>query len=472
MGKKLRIIHTNDLHSHFENWPQVKRFVKQRQIIRENEDILTVDLGDFMDRWHPLTEATDGQANIEEMNTMHYDATTIGNNEGIGNHKECLNHLYGEANFDVVLANLFDKTSLLRPSWAQPYKRITTENGIRVALIGMTAPFPLTYLPNGWDVREPMELLPDLVNEIRPQVDVLILLSHLGIEADYTIADEFPQFDVIIGSHTHHLFPNGEKRNGVQLAAAGKFGRYVGEVELEFSQQNQQIRTEARTFAVDKMIAHPEDEKQIADWMQQGHERLATVPIGRLPYPLSNDPQVYEHSLIEEALDAIRQRGATESAILNSGLFLESLPAGIVNQDQLHTILPHPMHLIRVCLQGKDLIRLVFEMEKNRAFLSHYPMVGMGFRGKIFGQIRYLGLSYDATNHQVYWQGKMVDEQKTYAFTTVDHFLFIPFFPTIEIAGQVTFLFPEFIRSVVGSELQRKYPIDSKRMREGAVVFT
>lgn len=457
MGKKLRIIHTNDLHSHFENWPRVKRFVKQRQVADGEECVLTVDLGDFMDRWHPLTEATNGQANIEELNALHYDAITIGNNEGIGNGKECLNHLFDYANFAVVLANLFDKTTLLRPKWAQPYKIMTLNNGLTIAMIGMTAPFPLTYAPNGWDVRDPLELLPEFVNELRPQVDVLILLSHLGIQADYTIADEFPQFDVIIGSHTHHLFPNGEKRNSVQLAAAGKFGRYVGEVELHCNDTH--ITSAARTFSIEEMLAYPEDEQQITKWALKGHEQLAKLTVGYLPYPLTNDPQLYEHSLIEEALDAVRKRGATDSAILNSGLFLESLPVGRISQDQVHSILPHPMHLIRVRLQGKDLIRMILEMEKNRLFLSHYQMVGMGFRGKIFGQIRYLGISYDATNHQVYWQGKPVDEQQNYSFTTVDHFMFIPFFPTIEIAGDVTFLFPEFIRTVVGNDLQNKFPL-------------
>ncbi len=51
------------------------------------------------------------------------------------------------------------------------------------------------------------------------------------------------------------------------------------------------------------------------------------------------------------------------------------------------------MHLLNVTLKGSDLIRLVLEIEKNRAFLRNFPMKGMGFRGKIFGQIVYSGIS-------------------------------------------------------------------------------
>ena len=86
-------------------------------------------------------------------------------------------------------------------------------------------------------------------------------------------------------------------------------------------------------------------------------------------------------------------------------------------------------------------------------------MVGMGFRGKIFGEIVYSGITYDKINHDVLWLGKSIDETKEYCFTTVDHLMFAPFFPTIEIAGTHEFLFPEFIRTVLGDHLSQKFPL-------------
>ncbi len=59
-----------------------------------------------MDRSHPLTDATKGQANVKLMNNFNYDAVTIGNNEGISNSHEVLEHLFDHANFPVILANL------------------------------------------------------------------------------------------------------------------------------------------------------------------------------------------------------------------------------------------------------------------------------------------------------------------------------------------------------------------------------
>ncbi|MFN6833985.1 bifunctional metallophosphatase/5'-nucleotidase [Enterococcus hirae] len=459
--EKIVLLHTNDLHSHLENWPKIRRFIEQKK--RENEKkenttTITVDLGDFVDRWHPLSEATDGQANVELMNNVGYDAVTIGNNEGVGNSKDQLNHLYDQANFDILLDNLFDKHLLQPPKWAKKYKIIETPQQTKIGLLALTAPFPLTYSPNGWDIRNPYDILPELVEELRPKVDILVLMSHLGIQDDRQIAQELPSIDVILGSHTHHLLIDGQIVNGVQLAAAGKYGQYVGEVHLTVDEHKNIIQKSARAIPTETMTTFIEDEQESQDYLTKGHELLAAKKVAKLPYDLSVDI-FSEHSFIYEALEAVKYRGQTQGAMLNSGLFLTGLPAGLINQDQLHTALPHPMHLLNVTLKGSDLIRLVLEIEKNRAFLRNYPIRGMGFRGKIFGQVVYSGISYDAVNHQVHWLNQPIDNERRYTFTTVDHFMFVPFFPTIEIAGENEFLFPEFIRSVVGEYLNAHYPI-------------
>lgn len=459
--EKIVLLHTNDLHSHLENWPKIRRFIEQKK--RENEKkenttTITVDLGDFVDRWHPLSEATDGQANVELMNNVGYDAVTIGNNEGVGNAKDQLNHLYDQANFDILLDNLFDKHLLQPPKWAKKYKIIETPQQTKIGLLALTAPFPLTYSPNGWDIRNPYDILPELVEELRPKVDILVLMSHLGIQDDRQIAQELPSIDVILGSHTHHLLIDGQIVNGVQLAAAGKYGQYVGEVHLTVDEHKNIIQKSARAIPTETMMTFIEDEQESQDYLTKGHELLAAKKVAKLPYDLSVDIFA-EHSFIYEALEAVKYRGQAQGAMLNSGLFLTGLPAGLINQDQLHTALPHPMHLLNVTLKGSDLIRLVLEIEKNRAFLRNYPIRGMGFRGKIFGQVVYSGISYDAVNHQVHWLNQPIDNERRYTFTTVDHFVFVPFFPTIEIAGENEFLFPEFIRSVVGEYLNAHYPI-------------
>lgn len=458
--EEIVLFHTNDLHSHFENWPKIRRLVKAKRSLyqKEGKIVVTIDLGDFSDRCHPLTEATDGRANVAIMNTLAYDLVTIGNNEGIGNSKKQLEHLYDQATFEVVLANLEDPKTQTLPDFCQAYKIMTTKEGTKLGFIGLTAPFPLTYNPNGWTIKQVEAVLPQLITEVAPQCDVLILLSHLGIDTDFMIAANYPEIQVILGSHTHHLFKDGEKINHVQLAAAGKYGQYIGEVHLFVDADTKQVTSYAKTIETASLEEQATDAKEIAGYLTEGHRLLQAQQIAQIPETLSTDLR-QPHAFITVALKALKKAGQTEAAVLNNGLFLADLPEGIINADQLHEALPHPMHLIKVTLKGSDMSRLIREMEKSRQFLRKFPIRGMGFRGKIFGELCYDGIRFERNSQTVFWQGKPIQPEQKYTLTTVDHFQFVPFFPTIELVGEVEFLFPDVLRTVVANYLHAHYPI-------------
>ncbi|MCP6717773.1 5'-nucleotidase C-terminal domain-containing protein, partial [Klebsiella pneumoniae] len=52
-------------------------------------------------------------------------------------------------------------------------------------------------------------------------------------------------------------------------------------------------------------------------------------------------------------LAAITDYAKSDLGMLNGGLFMRDLPAGMVNRNDLHTMLPHAMHVIRVTLTGE-----------------------------------------------------------------------------------------------------------------------
>ncbi len=105
---------------------------------------------------------------------------------------------------------------------------------------------------------------------------------------------------------------------------------------------------------------------------------------------------------------------------------------------------------------------MVMEVEKNRHFLEHYPLVGMSFRGKIFGQVYYKGIKYDMLTRNVYVNGQLLDPAKEYEIAVLDHYVLIPFFPTLSIVGENKFLFPQFLREVVGDYLSKNIQYQKK----------
>src|SRR5699024_3366913 len=118
---------------------RIEKFLKEkkRQHEERNENVFLFDIGDFADRFHPLTEGTMGQGNTDLLNDIGVNAVTIGNNEGITLPFSALNHLYDAANFDVIVANLFYKDGS-RPAWAKPYEVYETKQAKKIIVTGVT----------------------------------------------------------------------------------------------------------------------------------------------------------------------------------------------------------------------------------------------------------------------------------------------------------------------------------------------
>ena len=166
---------------------------------------------------------------------------------------------------------------------------------------------------------------------------------------------------------------------------------------------------------------------------------------------------------IQVSLDAISEFAGTDVAVLNSGLFLKPFHQRVLTEADLQAALPHPMHVVQTKLLGSDVWRMVMEMEKNRHFLSKFALKGMSFRGKIFGYLVYKGIQVDHASRTVYINGKEIDPEKEYTLALLDHYVLIPFFPTISIMGKNKFLFPDYLRTVIGNYLKKKYPINKKK---------
>lgn len=459
MIRKLHIYHVNDLHSHFENWPRIRRYLNQKKAehLSKNEDVLVFDIGDFLDRVHPLTEATDGRANIALLNQVPYDAITIGNNEGIGNSKQILNRLYEKANFPIVLANLVDIQTRQRPDWAQPYIIKETRSGTRVGIIGLTSPLYLSYIPSGWQPQESYEVLPDILAELRLRTDVIVLLSHMGIIEDEHMAEMYEDLDVVLGAHTHHVLPVGKKIDGTLLTGGGKWGRYIGHTTVTLD-DTVITHTETELIACDDLPSEARDSDEVNSYLNKGKELLIKKELADLPLTLMTS-WMEETTLTHLGLDAISEYADVEIAMLNSGLFLADLEAGIITKETMHRILPHPMRLIVCKMDGRTFKELIWSMEALRNNLRTREVTGMGFRGKIFGELVYKGIRVDKTNKTIYYKGTHITDDQTIRFVTVDHYRYISFFPLIENKGEVDLLFPYFLRDVVAIYLEKHFPI-------------
>ena len=458
---RLKILHTNDIHGQLEHWPLISKFLEENRSLAsvKGEALLTIDIGDAMDSVHPLVEATYGKVIVDLFNEAKYDVVTLGNNEGLNFSKERLSDLYSRADYSVTIANLFDKDTQEIPSYAENivYKEI---DDMKVAFIGLTAPYE-TYHLNGYTIENPIDSLQDTLQLIDEEdTDLIILLSHLGLETDRYIANLFPEIQLIIGAHTHHVLIEGEWENQSLLCAAGKYGNFVGSIDLYFDQATNTWQMSAEVLSIHQLSQSYNLPKESDDYKHEGTKLLEERRVAHIPKTFQALQTTGSNSFIQMALNAITEASGVENAILSSGLFLSDLPRGLINEHHLHEALPHPMHLAVVEMNGLHLKEMLAEMNQQADDLRYKLINGLGFRGKIFGELIFKGIAFNEQKHQWEVNGEVIIDDKYYQFVTVDHICFLPFFPTIDDYGNPKLIFPDFLRHVVRNYLEKTYPIE------------
>ncbi|MCR2823118.1 bifunctional metallophosphatase/5'-nucleotidase [Lederbergia panacisoli] len=450
MKEKIHIYHTNDLHSHFENWPKIQSFLAERKAFHEaaGEDVFIFDCGDFMDRWHPFTEGSMGKGNTQVLNEGYYNAVTIGNNEGITLPFQDLDGLYEEANFEVIVANLY-LPEYKRPKWVQPYVIYKTKQGHKIGVTAVTTYYQKLYQLLGWELSEPFTELEMQINRMKDKTDMIIVLSHLGIHDDEKMTELFPQVDLILGAHTHHFFHEGNKVNHTMMAAAGKYGRFVGYIEVELMEKPLMIQP--RLFETDLLPSVKNEEIFVRELESVGKRQLDS----RVAYLHNTLEFSWERpsSLANLLCEAIHEWCKPDCTLINSGLVLTQLQKGYVTKYDIHQMLPHPINPCNVELTGAQLKEVLLHSEDDG--WSDLEVIGLGFRGSVMGAFVHYGVEIDKEEQQVFIKGNPIDPEKTYTLGTTDMFTFGRFFPEIRRSEVKNYFMPEFLRDIMEWKLGR-----------------
>ncbi|MDQ0215156.1 2',3'-cyclic-nucleotide 2'-phosphodiesterase (5'-nucleotidase family) [Oikeobacillus pervagus] len=458
-GEKLletvHIYHINDFHSHFENWPRMDEFMKKRKSWHqsEGEEVFLFDLGDHIDRSHPYTEATLGKGNVQLLNEAGFDAVTIGNNEGITLPKEALQHLYDEADFEVVLSNLYDQHGQ-RPGWANPYKIYELKNGMTLAVTAATAYFSKSYELLGWKIKDPIEELKTQVKSLATQADIIIVLSHLGLYDDEKIATEIPEVDIIIGAHTHHILHEGKEVGQSLLCAAGKFGYFVGHIMLEVDSTQKQIcQKKAILYDTNELPETSNEEGRIQQFYEKGKD-LLKEPVVFLDHSIESD--WFQPSPLPQILcEALTEWCEADCGMLNAGLVLDYLPSGTVTKYDIHRILPHPINPCIIEISGAELKEVIKQTLDPK--WTQFQLQGLGFRGRVMGKFIYDRIEIKDENEEILVDGELVDLGKTYKLATTDMFTFGRFFPALYRAKKKQYFMPEFLRDLLEWKLLKMH---------------
>lgn len=388
----LTLLHTNDTHGHLLpfSYPETydagsvlallpsrrhiggiaRRSSLVASVRREpGRHVLLLDAGDFCDGT-PFSTEYRGEADIAAMNTAGYDAGCPGNHE-LNNTIAQVRKLISQAGFPMLCANVADTTTGSYPF--RPYT-VRKVGHVRIALFGLMTPDARNYpaAREGLRVDPPLETAARLVPLLRREADLVVALSHLGIDEDRKLAVAVDGIDVIIGGHSHTYLhapflvgrPPGPSRtavSGTVIAHAFEWGAVLGRLDLRVLRTSpkrwQLARYWGRPIPVtssippDPLVARTVEtywkpiratySRQIgiaaADFAQKGHDRA-------------------EYNLVA---DAVREATGRQIAFENLGGVRAPLVRGPITYGDLVTMDPFNNTIVTMQLRGADIRKLL-----------------------------------------------------------------------------------------------------------------
>jgi 2',3'-cyclic-nucleotide 2'-phosphodiesterase (5'-nucleotidase family) len=389
-------MHTNDLHGHYlpdhADWlpgsPEVGGFVRIEQEVRAirerygRANTLLLDGGDIL-TGTPLTavkeEGAWGTPMLRFMEAVGYDGWVIGNHEfdrGLSN----LGVLVAKSPIAVLSASLRSPggTDPLFPT--QGFSRVYTVNQLRVGVVGATTDGLRGLVsPADWALMKTVpavEAVRAEVERLDPQTDVIIAVTHLGVDADRKLAAAVPGIDLIVGGHSHTRLTEAVQQGDTRIVQAGSYGRNVGVVELVvendvvtgFSYGLNELTPESATVAPDPSL------QGLVDHYRTNIDTLYGELVAKAPATLDKE-YAHESALGRWITDALRLESHVDIGIYNGGGLRAALRAGPITRRDLFEAFPfeNPVHVFTITgsqLVGVVLRNIAADLDGKHGFLS------------------------------------------------------------------------------------------------------
>ena len=390
---RLTILHTNDFHSRIEPINKYDsgcgekdaaenacfggsaRLATGIKAAREASDnTLLVDGGDQFQGSLFYTKYK-GKAAAELMNTLGYEAMTVGNHE-FDDGPKVLRAFMEAIDFPILLANADISKE---PELADALKSSTVieKDGERIGLIGITPADTAELSSPGPNVSfaDPVAALKREVAALTGQgVTKIVVLSHSGYAVDQRVAAEVPGIDVIVGGHTNTLLSNTNKKakgpyptmikgpeGDVAIVQAYAYGKYLGQLDVTFDDAGIVIAASGEPIIMDGEVVEDSALKTRIAELAKPLDEIRQKVVAETSAPIDGGRDTCRAgecqmgNLVAEAmLDRVRDQG-TQIAITNGGGLRASIDSGEITMGEVLTVLPFQNTLATFKLTGADL---------------------------------------------------------------------------------------------------------------------
>ena len=372
--KKLTLLHSNDLHGDFlaEKVDEkliggVSRLSGYINKVRNEEKNVIYSISGDMFRGSLIDSEFQGLSTIEIMNMLAPDVVTIGNHEADYGLAHML-FIEKCASFPIINANMYIKYVGTRLFNSHFIKEI---DGMRVMFIGILTEEVLKNTKSEGvvgtliDIQDAVSEISKICDAYRTEdVDLTVLLTHIGIEEDKKLAEALDPacgIDIIIGGHSHTLLEEPCVVAGIPIvqAAVGtdQIGRFDIMVDTDkncidsYTWQCIPITEEncPRDEALEKVVS------EYKDYTDEKYGRILT----RFPRAYTHPKRNMETELGNLLAECMRNQIGADLVLIGSGSIRKtSLGPAVTVRDFLE-IFPFAEPAFGFRLTGKQLRHIV-----------------------------------------------------------------------------------------------------------------
>ncbi len=396
----ITVAHTNDLHAHFlpepapwlDGVPELGGFEAidaHLRALRQGGDVLYLDGGDVL-TGTPLMEFVDrgvhGGAMLSFLDAVGLDAFALGNHE-FDRGFEHTARFVAAAPMPVLSANLEDGAGKpvfegLIPS------EVFEVSGVRVGVIGLTTP-SLGRLTSG-DTAERIEVIqPEvaaakLIEQLDVEADILVALTHIGLESDRKLAEALPELDLIVGGHSHSAVNPPERIGDTWIVQAGSYGRQLGVLQMVVRDGRiTDFQGTLRDLTLDDLPAEPGAEvvALTEHWRDEVDARFGRR-VGEVPHDILRGEG--ESPMGRLAAEIVRHSAAADVGIMNAGGLRADLRAGALTVGDLYEVFPFANEIVTFQVTGAQLVSMLLRsVTRQRAERSPLQLAGVAFTWRL-----------------------------------------------------------------------------------------
>ena len=379
----LRILHTNDHHAHLEpvmvEGQPLGGISKRKTLIDQlrqasQTPTLLLDAGDVFQGTLYFNRYL-GQADLPFYNDLNYTAVAVGNHE-FDQGSQVLANFIKSANFPMLSANLKIVGNSPLQGQIQPWM-IKEIDGKKIGILGLTTTETKMMSSPGEDIEFNDEVIAakTAVEALEKQgINKIIALTHIGLSHDLNLAQKVDGIDIIIGGHSHTplgtmldatlpypIVEKTPKGDTILIATDWEWGKYLGDLEVEFDRKGHLTQWNGFPHAIDDNIKSSPEFEQKLQAFKQPLEKLRQTVIGQTEVKLEGDrakirtQETNLGNLIADAiLNQLKGDGA-DVALVNGGGIRASIPPGNITLGQVLEVLPFNNTITRLDLTGEQL---------------------------------------------------------------------------------------------------------------------